>query len=88
MTPEFREKLRRLAKERRDKNYARHLVRTHVKNGKLKKEPCKCGETKVEAHHTDYTLPLDVIWACKTHHVELDRMKREREIEDETGLIL
>jgi hypothetical protein len=27
-----------------------------------------CGATKTEAHHTDYSRPLDVVWLCKHCH--------------------
>lgn len=33
---------------------------------------CKeCGEKKTQAHHPDYSKPLDIIWLCKKHHAEL-----------------
>lgn len=83
-----KDQLRILEKERSDKNYARSAVRNAIKNGKLKKEPCFCGEIKVEAHHSDYTKPLDVIWVCKKHHVELDHIKKNQDIRDKTGLVL
>jgi hypothetical protein len=70
-----------LEKERSNKNFARRAVSMAVKNGKLKKEPCLCGNEKVEAHHEDYTHPLDVIWVCKKHHILLDKMRRERNID-------
>jgi hypothetical protein len=39
-----------------------------IKNGVLIKEPCfMCGE-KAEAHHPDYSRPLDVVWLCSQHH--------------------
>ena len=47
-----------------------HAIRT----GKLFKMPCvKCGEVVAEAHHPDYTKPLNVIWLCRKHHKELHR---------------
>lgn len=30
-----------------------------------------CANEKTEAHHHDYNKPLDVIFLCKPHHVEL-----------------
>lgn len=54
-----------------DKNHARYLVNNGVRDGTLKKEPCKfCGNTKVQAHHEDYSKPLDVIWVCFKCHRE------------------
>ena len=35
----------------------------------LERQPCEvCGE-KAEAHHPDYSKPLDVRWLCKRHHM-------------------
>jgi hypothetical protein len=39
-----------------------------MRKGLLVKQPCfMCGE-KAEAHHPDYSRPLDVIWLCSSHH--------------------
>ena len=41
--------------------YARKL-------GVLTPQPCACGVTKTDAHHTDYSKPLDVTWLCRRCH--------------------
>jgi hypothetical protein len=39
-----------------------------IKKGILIKQACfVCGE-KAEAHHPDYSRPLDVVWLCSSHH--------------------
>lgn len=46
-------------------------VQIAVNNGSLKKENCVvCGNIKSQAHHEDYTKPLDVVWYCKRHHMD------------------
>jgi hypothetical protein len=30
-----------------------------------------CGTWMVEAHHPDYSSPLDVVWLCRRHHTDL-----------------
>lgn len=48
-----------------------------LRNGTLFTEPCAhCIEPnwKVEAHHKDYSKPLEIVWLCKTHHVLADRV--------------
>ncbi len=41
---------------------------------KVPKEPCKvCGSLKVDAHHPDYNKPLDVVFLCHAHHMQLHR---------------
>jgi len=70
------EKIRERAKKNRRpipydpiKGRARNAVAYAIRVGKLTKKPCeKCGETKVQAHHDDYSRPLDVRWLCSRCH--------------------
>ncbi len=53
------------------KTAARTTLNRYIRLGYLKKELCElCGSEIVEAHHDDYTKPLDVRWLCKLHHAE------------------
>lgn len=55
----------------RAKHEARWQTRRAISSGALVRQPCEvCGEAKVDAHHDDYTKPLDVRWLCKPHHRE------------------
>lgn len=48
---------------------ARAKARYAVRAGKLLKKPCEiCGDLKVQAHHEDYSKPLEVVWLCNTCH--------------------
>jgi hypothetical protein len=55
-----------------DKYQARSAVGNAIKQGKLIPQPCQnCGATQnVEAHHHNYSRPLDVDWLCFTCHRE------------------
>lgn len=51
----------------------------YVEKGKLTKPmACEvCGKVgRVEAHHADYSKPLDVKWVCKKCHYKLDEVRR------------
>ena len=52
------------------KKAAQQRVFKALKSGKLKKENCKvCGSSEnIQAHHPDYSRPLEVVWLCHTHH--------------------
>lgn len=44
-----------------------------VESGRLNRKPCEiCGSEQSEAHHHDYTKPLDVYWLCTRHHRQLE----------------
>lgn len=51
-----------------EKVAARKRIYVELRSGRIKKGVCTCGSKYVEAHHNDYTLPLEVGWFCKTHH--------------------
>ena len=62
--------------EEKQKEKARKDVGHALRSGKLKRLPCEvCGLEKAEAHHPDYSKPLEIKWLCKTHHVLLHRKK-------------
>lgn len=49
---------------------ARTAVDNALRDGRLKKEACvlcHC-EERVQAHHPDYSKPLDVVWLCRDCH--------------------
>jgi hypothetical protein len=63
------------------KNSARVKVHVAKMLGKIKMLPCEiCGELLVEAHHTDYSKPLDVKWLCIKHHRILHRKEKTQGI--------
>ncbi len=65
--------------KRRDpvKTKAQTAVSNAIRDGRLLRQPCAtCGAPRAEAHHDDYSRPLDVLWLCKTHHTEEHRRLR------------
>jgi len=60
------------ARQRHPSKYkARTAVGNAVRDGRLLKGPCeKCGTTQlVQAHHHDYSKPLDIRWLCRPCHM-------------------
>lgn len=63
-----------------EKAAARKALQVAIREGKITRQPCfVClavhgarradgTSVKVEAHHKDYTKPLDVTWVCTQHH--------------------
>jgi hypothetical protein len=57
--------------EFRAKKKARNMVIIRIHNGSLERGDCEvCGEPDAQAHHDDYSKPLDVRWLCDRHHRE------------------
>lgn len=61
------------------KRHAHSLLGSAVKCGRVTPWPvCAVPEcaSKPEAHHPDYSLPLDVVWLCKMHHTQAHALTR------------
>lgn len=58
------------------KQRARLAIKEALKHGRIKKLNCFCGSEASEAHHTDYTKPLEVMWLCRTHHADRHRYEK------------
>lgn len=67
--PKYKRKYSELSREAKKKASARIMTNKYIRKGLLIPEPCRdCGSEQVEAHHEDYTKPLEVTWFCRTHH--------------------
>lgn len=54
-----------------EKNRARDMVHDALQSGSLQKQSCEfCGNPESQAHHHDYSKPLDVVWVCFKCHRE------------------
>jgi len=51
-----------------ERRSAQNVLAHAVKAGKVIPEPCFICGAKAEAHHPDYSQPLDVVWLCPLHH--------------------
>lgn len=74
-TPEYRKRQTETSHRMRhlypEKEAARRQVRSAIASGSLTRLSCEvCGAPEVEAHHDDYSRPLDVRWLCRVHHRE------------------
>jgi hypothetical protein len=48
---------------------AEAVVNGLIRRGKLSSQPCEvCGNTPAQAHHHDYSKPLEIRWLCHVHH--------------------
>ena len=49
-----------------------------IKTNKIIRKPCLiCGLEKSEGHHPDYSKPLEVVWLCRRHHLNVHNKKLE-----------
>lgn len=58
----------------RVKANARSYLHVYLKRGKILRQNCEiCGSERSEAHHDDYSKPLQVVWLCREHHLMLHK---------------
>jgi hypothetical protein len=51
------------------KTFARGQVQIALREGRIRRGPCRvCGSPNTQAHHADYSKPLEVDWLCTEHH--------------------
>jgi hypothetical protein len=70
------ERARRMARDQKAKNprreRAHRLVREAVRRGEIVRpvfcSTCGRSDLRIEAHHEDYDMPLDVNWLCSSCH--------------------
>ena len=73
MRPKYAHKRTEYSRTWRQKNpekyKAQNAVNNAIRDRKLTKGTCEeCGSEEVEAHHDDYSKPLEVRWLCVKHH--------------------
>ncbi len=68
----------------KQKRRATVIVSRALKAGKITRTPCSCGNPKVEAHHDDYSQPLQVRWLCRqchgAEHRRINETRRRRAV--------
>jgi hypothetical protein len=75
-TPERIAQQTKYARNYRKNNPEAYKAHTYLNNAvrdkRIEKKPCcVCGNVDSQAHHEDYSKPLDVIWVCSQHHHDL-----------------
>lgn len=74
-------------RRRRKRNSTKYRANTALSNarrrGAVRPKPCwVCGTNeKIQGHHYDYDKPLEVLWLCHEHHLDMHRQIRLLKIE-------
>lgn len=77
--PKVVEVSRQAAELERVKDLCRRETRRAIADGRLVRQPCeRCSKLKVQAHHDDYSKPLEVRWLCPVCHNHLHAERGER----------
>lgn len=66
------------ARRNEHKRRAHRLLREALCKGAVIQGVCGCGRLDTQAHHDDYSKPLDVIWLCSDCHGKRHRMLNAR----------
>ena len=63
------ERKRRWRENNEEKYHAHNVTKRAIDSGKMSRKPCEvCGAEPSDAHHDDYSRPLEVRWLCRKHH--------------------
>lgn len=63
-----------------ERRRAMYLVQKAVASGELVRGACEVcqSRTRIDAHHDDYSKPLQVRWLCRSHHRQHHANARKR----------
>ena len=77
-------------------NHAQNILEQAIKKGLVeRKTVCECcgrsytmkdGRTAIQAHHSDYNKPLDVMWLCQKCHHEWHKVNKAKEVVDSESM--
>ncbi len=84
-SPERKKTIQKTSGDYRRKHPDREKAVAKINNsiylGKLERQPCwVCGSLRVDAHHPAYDQPLNVVWLCRKHHLQLHKEATEYQI--------
>lgn len=61
-----------------DRIIAHRILNNAIKRGEMVRQSCStCGKPNAQAHHHDYSKPLDVEWLCQVCHGKEHRRSSE-----------
>ena len=69
----------RWKKQNQERRAAQIALGNAVRAKKVIPLPCAICGNKAEAHHPDYSSPLDVIWLCPAHHKQAHALAKSLE---------
>lgn len=53
------------------KRKAHNILSAALRDGKIKKKRCEVCGKYAQAHHPDYSKPLEIVWLCPKHHKQI-----------------
>jgi hypothetical protein len=56
--------------ENPEKRKAHSITNNALRSGTINRHPCCVCGNKAQAHHEDYSKPLEIIWFCSRHHAD------------------
>jgi hypothetical protein len=62
---------RELSEEQKRRDTARSYANVYQRRGRLVPQPCQVCGGVAQKHHPDYSRPLDVVWLCRSCHLEV-----------------
>lgn len=69
-----------------DRAKARNAITMKLAKLRLTPLPCAtCQATPTQAHHKDYSKPLEVTWLCRKHHLEAHNKVQRIELREEAA---